>query len=89
MPLILTLVTIAVGVVIAGVAAAATAIIASYGGMFGPVRCFDPTASACTGLYYFYGTPGFAPLIVCLAGLALAGIGGAVLLKSRPARSRT
>lgn len=89
MPVILTLVTIAVGLVIAGAAAAATAVIASYGGMLGPVRCYDPNVSACTGLYYYYGTPGYAPLLACLAGLALAGIGVAVLLRSRGARTHT
>jgi hypothetical protein len=82
----LTLATIAIGVAIAAISAAATVAIASYGGMLGPVRCFDPTRSPCTSLYYFNAIPGYPPLIVCIAGIALAAIGVAVLLRSRPSR---
>ncbi len=77
-----------IGGFVAGVSLVGAAIIDSYGGMFGSVRCFDPNVPLCTGLYFGYGIPGVAPLVFVVLGL-VAIVFGVMLLKPsrRPPRS--
>ncbi len=78
----LSIAALIVGGLLVGTGAAGVAIISSYGGMFGSVRCFDPNVPACTGLYYYYGVPGILLLAAAVVGLVVIAAGIVVLGRS-------
>lgn len=63
----------------AGASVVGLGTVLSYGGMFSSVRCPDPSAPECTGLYYNYGVTGLLLLVPAALGLVVSAVGAVSL----------